>query len=60
MLKNKFLKIYRENTPEFIYFVTLSNIFHNYLEELDEGNIDKTKTGFKDLKIWKKLFGSFL
>ncbi|HZJ84877.1 MAG TPA: hypothetical protein VFD02_04910 [Syntrophomonadaceae bacterium] len=26
--------LYKENTPEFIYFVTLYNIFSNYLDEL--------------------------
>ncbi len=48
--------IYKENTPEFIYFVTLYNIFSNYLEELTEENIVKTKTGFKDTAIWNKLY----
>ena len=32
--------IYKENTPEFIYFVTLYNIFKDYLDELTEENID--------------------
>jgi len=48
--------IYKENTPEFIYFVTLYNIFNNYLDELSEEKIVKTKTGFKDTVIWNKLY----
>ncbi|WP_425447857.1 helicase-related protein [Dethiothermospora halolimnae] len=48
--------IYKENTPEFIYFITLYNIFQNYLDELTEENIVKTKTGFKDTIIWDKLY----
>ena len=48
--------IYKENTPEFIYIITLYNIFSNYLEELTEENIVKTKTGFKDTVIWNKLY----
>lgn len=48
--------IYKENTPEFIYFVTLYNIFNNYLDELSEDKIVKTKTGFKDTVIWNKLY----
>ncbi len=48
--------IYKENTPEFIYFVTLYNIFRDYLDELTEDNIVKTKTGFKDTLIWNKLY----
>lgn len=50
------LVMYRENTPEFIYFITLYNIFHDYLGELTEENIVKTKTGFKDTLIWNKLY----
>lgn len=48
--------IYKENTPEFIYFITLYNIFRDYLDELTEENIVKTKTGFKDTVIWNKLY----
>lgn len=48
--------IYKENTPEFIYFVTLYNIFKEYLDELTEENIVKAKTGFKETTIWNKLY----
>lgn len=48
--------IYKENTPEFIYFITLYNIFRDYLDELTEENIVKTKTGFKDTLVWNKLY----
>lgn len=48
--------IYKENTPEFIYFVTLYNIFAQYLGELTEDMIIKTRTGFKDTAIWNKLY----
>ena len=49
-------RMYEENSPEFIYFVTMYNIFYNYLDELDEEKIVKTRTGFKDTKIWNKLY----
>lgn len=48
--------MYKENTPEFIYFVTLYNIFREYLDEFDEDKIIKGKTGFKDTIIWNKLY----
>ncbi|WP_315115483.1 helicase-related protein [uncultured Clostridium sp.] len=48
--------IYKENTPEFIYFVTLYNIFKNYLGEITEENIVKTKIGFKETEVWNKLY----
>lgn len=48
--------IYKENTPEYLYFVTLYNIFRDYLDELTEDNIVKSKTGFKETIIWNKLY----
>ncbi|WP_253197174.1 hypothetical protein [Clostridium algidicarnis] len=48
--------IYNENTPEFIYFVTLYNIFKGYLGEITEENIVKTKIGFKETEVWNKLY----
>lgn len=47
---------YTENTPELIYFATLYNIFKEYLDDLSEERIVKTKTGIKDTLIWKKLY----
>lgn len=48
--------IYKENPPEYLYFVTLYNIFSAYLDELTEENIVKSKTGFKDTQVWNKLY----
>ncbi|MGL5950102.1 MAG: phospholipase D-like domain-containing protein, partial [Cetobacterium sp.] len=48
--------VYRENTPEFIYFVTLYNIFKDYLDNLSEEDIVKSKTGFKESVVWNKLY----
>lgn len=59
-IKDKVLEqmkvLYKENTPEFIYFVTLYNIFNNYLDELTEDNIVKSRTGFKETLVWNKLY----
>ncbi len=48
--------IYKENTPEFIYFITLYSVFNDYLDELTEDKILKTRTGFKDTIIWNMLY----
>ena len=48
--------LYKENTPEFIYFLTLYHIFEAYLDELDEEKMLRTKTGFKDSQVWKALY----
>lgn len=48
--------IYKENPPEFIYFVTLYNIFNEFLEDLSEDVLPNEATGFKDSAIWNKLY----
>jgi len=48
--------LYKENTPEFIYFVTLYTVFTQYLDELTEDNIIKSRTGFKNTLVWNKLY----
>lgn len=48
--------IYRENSPEFIYFVTLYNIFNEFLEEISEDILPNEATGFKNSQIWNKLY----
>lgn len=39
-----------------IYFITLYNIFKDYLEDIDEESIIRSKTGFKDTLVWNKLY----
>ena len=50
------LVMYKENTPQFIYFVSLYHVFSSYLNELTDTNIAKEKTGFMESLIWKKLY----
>ena len=47
---------YRENAPEFLYFVALYNIFNEFLEDISEDELPKESTGFKDSVIWQKLY----
>ncbi len=48
--------LYKDHTPEFIYFLTLYHIFKDFIGELDEEKIIRTKTGFKETLIWNKLY----
>lgn len=48
--------ISKDRSPKFIYFLTLYNLFKDYLGEIDEEKIIKTKTGFKDTIVWSKLY----
>lgn len=48
--------LYKENSPEFIYYITLYNIFHEFLQDISEDDIANEKTGFKESKIWNSLY----
>jgi ERCC4-related helicase len=47
---------YKENAPEFLYFVALFNIFNEFLEDISEDELPKEATGFKNSAIWNKLY----
>lgn len=47
---------YSENSPEFLYYFTLFNIFSEFLEDISEDELPNEATGFKDSKIWGTLF----
>ncbi|SHF39370.1 helicase-related protein [Caloramator proteoclasticus] len=53
---NKVELLYKDYTPEFIYFVTLYNIFREFLEDNERMEKIQARTGFKDTLIWKKLY----
>lgn len=48
--------VYNENSPEFIYFFTLYNIFNEFLDDINEDVLPNTATGFKESAIWNKLY----
>lgn len=48
--------VYNENSPEFIYFVTLYNIFSEFLEDITEDTLPNEATGFKNSKVWNMLY----
>ena len=48
--------VYKENSPDFIYFITLYNIFNEFLEDISEDVLPNEATGFKSSVIWNKLY----
>ncbi len=48
--------VYQENAPELIYFMTLYNIFNEFLEDITEDVLPNEATGFKESLIWNKLY----
>ena len=48
--------VYKENSPERIYFLMLYNIFTEFLEDISEDVLPNDRTGYQDSLIWQKLF----
>lgn len=47
---------YTENSPEFIYYVAIYNIFNEFLSDVSEDVLPNEATGFKQTTIWGKLY----
>ena len=47
---------YKENAPDFLYFVALYNIFNEFLEDISEDELPNEATGFKNSAVWNKLY----
>lgn len=47
---------YRENAPDYIYFVALYNIFNEFLEDISEDVLPNDANGFKSSVIWGMLY----
>ena len=47
---------YAENSPEFIYFMTLYHVFSEFLDDISEDELPNEATGFKQSKIWSLLY----
>lgn len=48
--------VYQENPAELIYFMTLYNIFNEFLEDISEDVLPDEATGFKESVVWNKLY----
>lgn len=49
-------EVYKENGPEFIYYLTLYTIFKEFLEDISEDVLPNEATGFKSSSIWNMLY----
>jgi SNF2 family DNA or RNA helicase len=55
-VQSYFESAYKENSPEFIYFITLYNIFSDFLQDISLDNLPNDQIGFKDTLTWNKLY----
>ena len=47
--------LYRENAPEFVYFLTLYHLFREYMDDEEDNGI-RSGLNFEDSAIWGKLY----
>lgn len=55
-VKSYFENAFKENSPEYIYFITLYNIFNEFLDDLSLDNLPNEEIGFKNTVVWNKLY----
>lgn len=55
-VQDYFESAYKENSPEFIYFITLYNIFNEFLEDISLDNLPNDQIGFKNTLVWSMLY----
>lgn len=53
---NYISELYKENSPEFIYYIILYNIFDEFLEDISQDELANEKTGFKESVIWNQMY----
>lgn len=51
-------RLYSDNSPEFIYYLTLFHLFRHYIDRNDDVGDTLTRTALPDTGIWNALFSS--
>lgn len=51
-----FEQAYQENSPEYIYYITLYHIFASFLHDLHENGQGEERLGFAQSEVYRKLF----
>ena len=51
-----FESAFKDNSPEYLYYITLYNIFNDFLDDLTLDNLPNDEIGFKETVIWNQLF----
>ena len=55
-LLNKITDIYKENSPQLVYYMTLYQLFKNSLLNTDDKARVKERTGITNTKVWNSLY----
>lgn len=55
-VKQGISSVCQENSPEYLYMITLNNLFSEFLDELNEDTLPKEGTGYRNSVVWNKLY----
>lgn len=59
-IKNKIISelkhIYQDKSPELLYFFTINQLFHSFLEDANNEALIEKRTGITETMIWNKLY----
>ncbi|MEW4354313.1 helicase-related protein [Streptococcus pneumoniae] len=47
---------YKEQTPEFLYYVMLYNVFSEFLEDIQEDHLPNEDVKYRESKVWNLLY----
>lgn len=48
--------IYQDKSPELLYFFTINQLFHSFLEDVNNEALIEKRTGITETMIWNKLY----
>lgn len=56
LIRDHIASVYKENSPQRIYFLMLFSIFSEFLEDISEDVLPNERTGYQESAIWQKLY----
>jgi len=56
LIRDHIASVYKENSPQRIYFLMLFSIFSEFLQDINEDVLPNERTGYQESTIWQKLY----
>ena len=56
LIRDHIASVYKENSPQRIYFLMLFSIFSEFLQDINEDVLPNERTGYQESAIWQKLY----
>ena len=56
LIRDHIASVYKENSPQRIYFLMLFSVFSEFLQDINEDLLPNERTGYQESAIWQKLY----